>query len=117
MGDEKMSKHVKRDCSGYDMCLRDIDWKPTHCKGCGLYRKTVEKTTTFEGYMAQQDDYLVLCKLSFEEWKKVQWDRIHKREYPQPDPLLCHPRKFFPDECYEGKWRFRITVEAEKKEE
>ena len=72
-----------------------------------------EKVTEFEGYMSGDCECFCLSKVPFQEWLRV----THQRSIPRyPDPLLLYPSVFFPEECKNGKWKFKITVEATKVE-
>ena len=73
-----------------------------------------KKETTFEGYLSGDYECFCLSKVPFEEWTKIKTERSKKKDYPWPDPLLIYPDQFFPEETEEGKWKFKITVDAER---
>lgn len=82
----------------------------------------VEKETVFEGYMSGDHECFCLSRVPFAEWvehaKKMptrekgekafwKWHKEHKA-------LTLYPSYFFPKKCREGKWKFKITIEAIK---
>ena len=70
-----------------------------------------EKVTEFEGFLSGDFECFCLSKVPFKEWLKV----TQQRSIPRyPDPLLLYPSDFFPEGCKNGKWKFKITVEATK---
>lgn len=84
-----------------------------------------KKVTKFEGYLSGDYECFCLSKIPFEEWKKrqrkatkididVDDGKKYAREYKKIRDLLFYPSLFFPDETRKGKWRFKITVEAEE---
>ena len=74
----------------------------------------MKKETEFEGYVSGDYECFCLSKVPFDQWTKIQHKRMKAGDYPYPDPLLLYPNDFFPKEAREGKWRFKITVEAEQ---
>jgi len=65
---------------------------------------TVEKKVTeFTGYVSGDYECFCLSKITFKKWRKA-----------QDDSVLLYPNEFFSDKMQEGKWKFKITVEAEK---
>ena len=69
------------------------------------------RVTNFEGFMSGDYECFCLSRIPFEEWVK-------KERLPEDDEvLLKYPNSFFPKGCNKGKWKFTITVKAEKVEQ
>ena len=73
------------------------------------------KTTEFVGYISGDYECFCLSKIPFEEWIKLEANRKYE-SCDMFDPMLLYPSYFFPEECKNGKWEFKITVEAIKDE-
>lgn len=63
------------------------------------------KVTDFVGYLSGDFECFCLSKVPFEEWWK--WHRKH-------EALTLYPSHFFPEECKKGRWKFTISVQAER---
>jgi len=84
-----------------------------------------QKVTWFVGYLSGDYECFCLSKVPFKKWverhrklSKIDIDaddgKQYAREYKKIRKLLLYPDYFFPKETKQGKWRFKITVEAEK---
>ena len=71
----------------------------------------LKKITEFEGYVSGDYECFCLSKVPFEEWARRERTEIN---VVYPDPLLLYPNAFFPEKTKQGKWKFKITVEATK---
>jgi len=83
-----------------------------------------KKTTTFIGYIGGDCECFCLHKESSAEFD----ERLKKIPSPdnkeafekwieEEDVYSLYPNDFFPKECRQGKWKFKITIEAIKIED
>ena len=70
------------------------------------------KVTEFEGFLSGDCECFCLSKVPFKELVRVTLKGSIPVYYP--DALLLYPCDFFPKDCKNGKWKFKITVEATK---
>ena len=75
---------------------------------------TEKKVTEFEGFVSGDSECFCLSKIPYEEWVKIPFEEKFDPENMSMDKYLMYPHVFFPEECREGKWKFKITVEAER---
>ena len=80
------------------------------------------QTTKFEGYLSGDHECFCLSKIPFEKWVE------HAQKMPIPskgekawwkwheehEALTLYPSHFFPKKCKEGRWKFTVSVQAEK---
>lgn len=82
-----------------------------------------KKVTVFEGYISGDYECFCLSKVPFKEWVENQRE-LHKIDvddeeafwkwHKKAEDLTLYPSNFFPKECTEGKWQFKISVEAKR---
>lgn len=83
-----------------------------------------KKVVKFEGYMSGDYECFCLSRVPFEKWveKQRELEKIEREDeaafekwHKELEALTLYPSNFFPSECKRGKWRFTITVEANKR--
>lgn len=83
---------------------------------------TETKVTEFVGYVSGDCECFCLSKVPFEEWAehskkmptRAKGEKAFWKWHTEHEALTLYPHLFFPKECKKGKWKFKITVQAEK---
>ena len=86
-----------------------------------MKEKVSKKETIFIGYISGDYECFCLSKVPFKEWCEHQQKMPRSRDekkfwawHKAHEALTLYPSRFFPEECKEGKWKFKIIVEAVK---